>query len=565
MVGNAFVIHYYHMLHQAPELVYRFYQDSSKLGRPEPDGTLCFITTLQAINEKILSLYCSDFSAQIKTVDAQESHDGGVIVLVTGYLTGKDGVGRNFTQSFFLAPQDKGYFVLNDLFRYVEEVEYHGGNQSLPNGVAAHLTPEQDPALVVEQTTTLPKEEVNGEDVYNSSNNEENSVVEEEAPTSEVVDGIPSNMQIVAESNTVAVEEVPKKSYASIVKVKKETGGPTSSAWPAPSNQERLVVPTPPTASAAETQVSSLNATEGGNNQEGESGGHSIYIKNLPLNVTPAQLEEDFGKFGPIKHGGVQVRSNKQQGFCFGFIEFEVATAVQGAIEASPITIGGRQAVVEEKRPSSSRVNNRRRSPPGRPNGFRNDGARGRGNYGNGRGYGRNDFNNWSDFGNRSGSVSRGGSSSECGIRGAYSCLMLSKGKVVFTWKQMETSFQTHVDDAIFTQFSLLSWGLCCRFAVTDHFHCLESFHGYSAIQDLFWSSLHRFTIIAPVATSLPFSFILTCNYTFAPSMSSSSWSLGTSRNLVCGANEVPEKSDLTRMSILSLARSPPAEFNRVI
>ncbi|KAL6009284.1 Nuclear transport factor 2 [Asimina triloba] len=73
------------------------------------------------------------------------------------------------------------------------------------------------------------------------------------------------------------------------------------------------------------------------------------------MNATPAQLEEEFKKFGPIKNGGVQVRSNKQQGFCFGFVEFEVATAVQSAIEASPITIGGRQAFVEEKRASGSR------------------------------------------------------------------------------------------------------------------------------------------------------------------------------------------------------------------
>lgn len=39
--------------------------------------------------------------------------------------------------------------------------------------------------------------------------------------------------------------------------------------------------------------------------------GHSIYVKNLPLSVTPDQLEIEFKRFGPIKQGGVQVRSNK--------------------------------------------------------------------------------------------------------------------------------------------------------------------------------------------------------------------------------------------------------------
>lgn len=65
----------------------------------------------------------SEYKSEIKTVDAQESYNSGVLVLVTGYLTGKDNVKRNFTQSFFLAPQDKGYFVLNDIFRYVDEVD----------------------------------------------------------------------------------------------------------------------------------------------------------------------------------------------------------------------------------------------------------------------------------------------------------------------------------------------------------------------------------------------------------------------------------------------------------
>lgn len=74
----------------------------------------------QEIHEKIISLNYDEYTAEIKTADAQESHKGGVIVLVTGCLTGKDNVRRKFSQTFFLAPQEKGYFVLNDVFRYIE-------------------------------------------------------------------------------------------------------------------------------------------------------------------------------------------------------------------------------------------------------------------------------------------------------------------------------------------------------------------------------------------------------------------------------------------------------------
>ncbi|PIN16186.1 Nuclear transport factor 2 [Handroanthus impetiginosus] len=122
IVGNAFVEQYYHILHHSPRQAYRFYHDISKLGRPEEDGSMGITTTMDAIDKKIVSLNYEDFRAEIKSMDAQESFNGGVQVLVTGNLTGKDNTVRNFVQAFFLAPQDRGYFVLNDMFRYVDTV-----------------------------------------------------------------------------------------------------------------------------------------------------------------------------------------------------------------------------------------------------------------------------------------------------------------------------------------------------------------------------------------------------------------------------------------------------------
>ncbi|XP_072955654.1 nuclear transport factor 2 isoform X1 [Typha angustifolia] len=427
VVGNAFVHQYYHILHQSPELVYRFYQESSKLGRPEEHGGMSSLTTLEAINEKILSM---DFvRAEIKTVGAQESLGGGVIVLVTGHLTGKDNVKRDFTQSFFLAPQDKGYFVLNDMFRYIgedEQDDHQGGDENLANGTGAPLLPEQDSPPEQEQlglenaVPELEEEEANEEEVYNPSDNEERSVVEEETQVADVIDEAPSlTHAVVADSSAPAShEEAPKKSYASIVKDMKDNAGPlivpTHPARPVHVKPERQAVPAPTPAPANDIPASLSSTAEVGNVQEPEADGHSIYVKNLPLNAIPAQLEEEFKRFGTIKPDGIQVRSHKLQGFCFGFVEFEEASAVQSAIEASPIMIGGRQAYVEEKRTTGSRVSNRGRFVPGRGSGFRNDGMRGgRGYYGGGRGYGRGEFHSRPDFGNRGGG--RGGSSNRGG------------------------------------------------------------------------------------------------------------------------------------------------------
>jgi len=107
--------------------------------------------------------------AEIKAVDAQESLCGGVTVLVRGHLTGKTGVGREFVQSFFLAPQEKGYFVLNDILRYVGDGEGEEGAGHLPPAPAPALEAVADaeaaPALVLANGTvsgdneTVPREQ----------------------------------------------------------------------------------------------------------------------------------------------------------------------------------------------------------------------------------------------------------------------------------------------------------------------------------------------------------------------------------------------------------------------
>ena len=48
---------------------------------------------------------------------------------------------RNFVQTFFLAVQEKGYFVLNDIFRYLPELPA----QSTPTPADPSATPTQPP------------------------------------------------------------------------------------------------------------------------------------------------------------------------------------------------------------------------------------------------------------------------------------------------------------------------------------------------------------------------------------------------------------------------------------
>lgn len=57
VVGNAFVEQYYHILHQSPGLVHRFYQDSSSLSRPDTNGVMTTVSTMQVSLFGTFSIY----------------------------------------------------------------------------------------------------------------------------------------------------------------------------------------------------------------------------------------------------------------------------------------------------------------------------------------------------------------------------------------------------------------------------------------------------------------------------------------------------------------------------
>lgn len=88
---------------------------------------------MQMIHETVMNLGYEDTMTEIYSVDSQYSKDGGVVVQVTGALQAKGRAKRLFVQTFFLAVQEKGYFVLNDIFRYL-----------LPPGLASGIGDEDE-------------------------------------------------------------------------------------------------------------------------------------------------------------------------------------------------------------------------------------------------------------------------------------------------------------------------------------------------------------------------------------------------------------------------------------
>ena len=76
----------------------------------------------QAINERIKELDIQDCKVRVLNVDSQESFKN-IVVQVIGEMSNKAAPHRKFVQTFILAEQPNGYFVLNDIFRYLNEEE----------------------------------------------------------------------------------------------------------------------------------------------------------------------------------------------------------------------------------------------------------------------------------------------------------------------------------------------------------------------------------------------------------------------------------------------------------
>lgn len=96
-----------------------------------------------------MSLDLNDCKVYISNVDSQGSADRGIIVQVIGELSNNNGPWRKFAQTFFLAVQDNGYFVLNDICRYIKEE----GDET---DAAPHANPQPEIAPAVATTDAQP-------------------------------------------------------------------------------------------------------------------------------------------------------------------------------------------------------------------------------------------------------------------------------------------------------------------------------------------------------------------------------------------------------------------------
>ncbi|TVY40855.1 putative G3BP-like protein [Lachnellula subtilissima] len=119
-VAWYFVEQYYTTLSKSSEKLHLFYGKRSQFVSGLEGVTSNVSVGRPAIQERIRHLNFQDCKVRISNVDSQASEDS-IVIQVIGETSTKSAELKKFCQTFVLAQQPTGYFVLNDIFRYIKE------------------------------------------------------------------------------------------------------------------------------------------------------------------------------------------------------------------------------------------------------------------------------------------------------------------------------------------------------------------------------------------------------------------------------------------------------------
>jgi len=122
---------------------------------------------LQSINERIKELDFQDCKVRVTNVDSQGS-GSNIVIQVIGEISTKSLPQKKFTQTFVLAEQQNGYFVLNDIFRYLlEEDEEVAGEAEDVQQPTIESGSQESKSSVPE---SAPQDQTNGQDSTTQDN-----------------------------------------------------------------------------------------------------------------------------------------------------------------------------------------------------------------------------------------------------------------------------------------------------------------------------------------------------------------------------------------------------------
>ncbi len=362
-VSAQFNLEYYNTMSRQPDHLHGFYGKQSQMVHSlEGDLEAPICTSLEAIHSRILAMGYQGTRIIVESIDAQASLNGGIFILTTGNMKLKDGSIKKFVQSFFLAEQPNGYYVLNDCFRFIEQS---------PQASIAPTTP----SVPTQQPVPKSSEEVKPEPVKESLKEVPTPVqapiatspVKEKKPEmakpdvktvkkEEVKSSVPNSWASLAAGHTEMWKDgVVAASKGPVVSVAADTPKDTSnrrdkstrSYTSKNANERRDYRSSPP--------IRDSNPRSPRTDKPTQDFNRSVFVRNFGSDTDSSALRKVLETAGVI----TQFDFNSVKGQAF--VEYETnqmaLTAINGKYQFNGVTIS-----IEARRPASQRPNYRERA-----------------------------------------------------------------------------------------------------------------------------------------------------------------------------------------------------------
>ncbi|KAJ1967870.1 hypothetical protein H4R34_006344, partial [Dimargaris verticillata] len=122
-VGYMFANEYYSRLNKTPERMHLLYTKKAYLIHGPEGEPVSHCVGPHDIHNKFMELNLKDCHFYVSNIDTVPSHDGSLLIQTIGELAVGDSPSQKFAQTFLLVQSPGGYSVMNDIFRFVKEVE----------------------------------------------------------------------------------------------------------------------------------------------------------------------------------------------------------------------------------------------------------------------------------------------------------------------------------------------------------------------------------------------------------------------------------------------------------
>ncbi|KAG2234765.1 hypothetical protein INT48_000114 [Thamnidium elegans] len=358
-VGLIFVREYYTFLNKKPHRLHAFYNKDSLFVRGDEGTVTTTVQGQEEIRKKIEECHFEDCKVLVTQVDSQVSANNGILIQVLGEMCNQNGPSQKFSQTFFLAPQPNGYFVLNDIFRFLKdevEIDYYTCEQEetpapkqqepkqqeakqqetvvidiapspvVPSSPVVEPTPVSAPAAVAEPVEVV-KKEVKKPEVKKEVEAKKVEAVKEEVVEEKKKKPEPK-IQQKKEQQKKENKPSAQKTWANLAATSSAVNG--------------TVTPTEKTTTPSSPVVKATN----------------IFVKSVVETISEEQLQEAFNKIGAVKTCSIS------RGKGCAFIEFHSPESCQKALAQHKVLVGNHTVHAEERRfnQNNNRFNNQGRT-----------------------------------------------------------------------------------------------------------------------------------------------------------------------------------------------------------